>query len=200
MQRVQASHGFDKAGLANLPALLATYRQTWFEIGIGAGEHLAWQAQQNPSTLCLGAEYYLNGFARACKYVEDEALANVRLHLGDGRDVMDALPAQSLSRVFILHPDPWPKARQWCRRIVNGATLDRLATLLHPGGVLRLASDHKDYQPWILRVLLAHRAFEWAPERHQDWAERPADWPQTRYEAKAIASARALMYLEARRR
>lgn len=197
LDRVLASHGFQNGTPSDIQKI---YRQSWIEIGFGAGEHLAWQAGCNPETILFGAEYFLNGVARACKYIDDAQLSNVRLYHGDGRDMMDLLPDQSIHRAFILHPDPWPKARQWRRRIVSAQTLDRLADLLVPGAVLRIASDHSDYQPWILRVLLAHPAFKWTANRAHDWTIRPADWPQTRYEVKSIREGRPTMYIEAVRR
>ena len=193
LKRIEKTHSFSTKKIASLSK---RYEQTWLEIGFGAGEHLAWQAQHNPSALIIGAEYYLNGFARACKYVEDERLNNVRLHHGDARSVLDSLAASSLSRVFILHPDPWPKKRQWRRRIVNNETLDRLAQLITPGGILRVASDHADYQPWIMRLLLSHPEFKWTATKSSDWTTRKEDWPQTRYEAKSLREGRPSMYIE----
>ena len=197
LDRVMTTHQFVAQ---DLPKLQRQFEQTWLEIGFGAGEHLAWQAKTHPNALILGAEYYLNGFARGCKHVEDEALSNVRLHHGDARDLMDACPEQSLHRAFILHPDPWPKARQWRRRIVSTETLDRLAVLMVPGSILRIASDHADYQPWIMRVVQDHADFVWTATSHRDWTLRQADWPQTRYEAKSIKEGRPTMYIEAKRR
>ena len=194
LAQVQAKQRFDAQAVTTLHQNGA---HIWLEIGIGAGEHLTWQAQANPEVLIIGAEYYLNGFARACKHVADSGLGNVRLHLGDGRDVMDLLPEACLERVFILHPDPWPKARQWRRRLICPQTLNRLQTLLRPGGLLRLASDHSDYQPWILRVLQTHPGFTWTARSVADWTRRPADWPQTRYEAKSVREGRPTMYIEA---
>ena len=179
--------------------MLSDYSEIWLEIGIGAGEHLVWQAANNPQALLIGADYFRNGLARACQHVTDQRLGNVRLYQGDARDVMDALPLGCLHRVFILHPDPWPKARQWRRRIVGEETLASLARLMVPGAGLRIASDHGDYQPWILRVLLANPNFHWAAERARDWIIRPDDWPQTRYETKSIREGRPTMYIEARR-
>ena len=193
MERVMVDQAFDAAAL---PALQAHYSETWLEIGFGAGEHLAWQAQNNPQALVIGAEYFLNGVARAAKHVEDGKLTNVRLHHGDARDLMDALPDQSVNRAFILHPDPWPKARQWRRRIVSTDTLDRLAELMPAGAILRIASDHSDYQPWIMRHVMAHPSFDWTAKRVQDWTVRRDDWPQTRYEAKSFREGRPTMYLE----
>lgn len=196
LAEVSESQGFSAD---EVPALLKSHKEVWLEIGIGAGEHLAWQAAHHPNTLLIGAEYFLNGFARACKHVADGKLDNVRLFQGDAREVMDALPDGCLHQAFILHPDPWPKARQWRRRIVSEETLTTLARLMIPGGRLRIASDHADYQPWIMRVLIAHPSFNWTAEKASDWIDRPEDWPQTRYEAKSIREGRPTMYIEARR-
>ena len=197
LAKISASHTFD---VGELDRLRGTYSQIWLEIGFGAGEHFAWQAKQHPRILVIGAEYFLNGFARACKHIDKEALQNVRLFRGDGRDLMDLLPAQILSRAFILHPDPWPKARQWRRRLICPETLNRLYTLMRPQSILRISSDHGDYQPWMMRVLEGHPGFVWTARTSKDWTIRPRDWPQTRYEAKSIKEGRPCIYIEARRR
>ena len=141
--------------------------------------------------------------ARACQHVLANDLKNIRLYHGDARDLMDALrdggAAGRVTRAFILHPDPWPKARQWRRRIICDETLNALADLMPSGAILRMASDHGDYQPWIMRVLMAHPAFDWTAQRVGDWTIRPGDWPQTRYEAKSIKEGRPTMYIEALR-
>jgi tRNA (guanine-N7-)-methyltransferase len=113
--------------------------------------------------------------------------------------LLERLAPASLDRVFILFPDPWPKARHHKRRLVNDQSLDHLAELLKPGGELRLATDDEDYLVWMLEHLWRHRAdFRWTAERAQDWRSR--DWPETRYEAKARAAGRPSTYLSYRRR
>ena len=42
---------------------------------------------------------------------------------------MAALPARSLSRVFVLFPDPWPKTRHHKRRFVQRENLDRAGAI-----------------------------------------------------------------------
>jgi tRNA (guanine-N7-)-methyltransferase len=111
---------------------------------------------------------------------------------------MAALPARSLSRVFVLFPDPWPKARHHKRRFVQHETLDRLAELMVPGAELRLATDDPSYLPWMVEHACRHPAFEWLAERPADWRQRPADWPATRYEQKEIAG--RPIFLRLRRR
>ena len=156
----------------------------WLEIGFGAGEHLAWQAEHHREIGMVGAEPYLNGVARLLAAIDRQNLTNIRVLPDDVRPMLDRLPAASLGRAFILFPDPWPKARHHARRIVNPDVLDTLARVLRDGAELRLATDDQDYLVWMLRHMEAHPAFEWLAESADDWRVRPADWPDTRYESK----------------
>jgi tRNA (guanine-N7-)-methyltransferase len=162
------------------------FAQTWLEVGFGAGEHLFWQAERHPEIGVIGAEPYEGGTAKLLSKLAETPLANIRIHEGDAREVIEALPDASLGRVFILFPDPWPKTRHHKRRFVQTQTLDALARVLKPGAELRFATDDADYLAWALERLIAHPAFAWTAERASDWTTRPADWPQTRYEAKAL--------------
>lgn len=174
--------------------------QVWLEIGFGAGEHLAWQAARHPEVAILGAEIFVNGIAGLLRRIDALRLANVRVFQGDGRDLLDVLPENSLSRVFILFPDPWPKQRHHKRRIVQAALLDRLANVMKDGAELRMATDHADYLRWMLDVATAHSAFRWLASGPGDWRERPADWPASRYELKALGEGLAPTYLRFVRR
>lgn len=159
----------------------------WLEVGFGAGEHLVWQAEHHPDVGLIGCEPYLNGVAKCLAHIERTGVANIRLLADDARLLMAALPDRSLSRVFVLFPDPWPKTRHHKRRFVQRATLDRLAELMIPGAELRLATDDPSYLPWMIAHACTHPAFEWLAERPADWRSRPADWPATRYEKKELA-------------
>jgi len=174
--------------------------QVWLEIGFGAGEHLAAQAELHPRIGFIGCEVFENGIARLLSEIDQAALPNIRIHPDDARQLLDALPPQSLGRVFILFPDPWPKLRHHKRRLVATATLDRLAKLMPPGAELRLATDDCDYLVWMLAHLTAHPAFAWMARRAWDWRRRPDDWPPTRYEEKALAAGRQPAFLRFQRR
>jgi len=172
----------------------------WLEIGFGGGEHLAWQAAANPEVGFIGCEPFMNGVASLLRHLDEGDLANVRVHAGDARDVIDRLPEACLGRVFILFPDPWPKRRHRDRRIVSTATLDALARAMRDGAELRLATDDVVQQRWMLQVAPPHPAFQWQVNGPEDWRDRPADWPETRYEAKARAAGRPPMFLRLVRR
>jgi len=170
--------------------------KSWLEIGFGCGEHLAAQAQAHPEIGFIGCEPFMNGVAALLAHISEAGLGNIRFHADDARLLLEALKESSISRAFILFPDPWPKKRHWKRRIVAPQTLDQLARVMIDGAELRLASDHPDYVEWMMDHLAGHSAFELA----QDWRARPADWPPTRYEAKARAAGRDCVYLSFLRR
>jgi tRNA (guanine-N7-)-methyltransferase len=97
--------------------------------------------------------------------------------------------------VFVLFPDPWPKTRHHKRRFIQMAMLDQLARVMKPGAELRFGTDDKSYLVWALERLSAHHAFQWLATSAADWRARPDDWPQTRYEAKAIRAGDTCTYL-----
>lgn len=170
-------------------------KKIWLEIGFGGGEHLAWQARQHPDVTMIGAEPFINGVAKLLTEIDEAALSNVKVHHGDARPLMEALPDECLARLFVLHPDPWPKKRHHKRRMVSPWFFTQAARLLRPGGELRIASDIPDYIRWSLMYGEQCAEFEWAAECAADWRLRPQDWPQTRYEAKAIKEGRVPTYL-----
>ena len=160
--------------------------ETWLEIGFGGGEHLAEQAARHPDVGLIGAEPFVNGVASALRHIDERGLANVRLHQGDARDVLSALPDASLSRVFILFPDPWPKARHHKRRLIQPETVAELARVLRPGGRLRFATDWADYANRALETFLASPHLRWTAGRADDWRVPPPDHVTTRYEEKRL--------------
>ncbi len=169
------------------------------EIGFGAGEHLAGQASARRDTGFIGCEPFLNGVVGALAHVRDERLDNVRLHMGDALDVLERLPDASLSRVYLLHPDPWRKARHAKRRMVNHGPLDLIAAKLKPSAEFRLGTDDPTYCRWAMMVMNQRRDFTWLAERAHDFLDRPADWPETRYERKARRQGHEVWYFRYRR-
>ena len=166
--------------------LMPGARATWLEIGFGGGEHMAGQAARAPDVLILGAEPFQNGVASAVRHIEEQALGNVRLHDGDVRDLITWLPDASIARVFILFPDPWPKARHHKRRLIQADTVAELARVLASGGRLRFASDWADYIDGALERFEANPAFTWTAAGPDDWRKPPADHITTRYEEKRL--------------
>jgi tRNA (guanine-N7-)-methyltransferase len=174
-------------------------REVWLEIGFGSGEHLLWQAEHKPEVGFIGCEPFINGVASLLGGIEDRGLGSIRIHDGDAREVLGWLPDGSTARVFLLFPDPWPKSRHLKRRLLTPEIAAEFARVLKPTGEMRFASDSGDYAGQALAILLGSGAFAWDAECAADWQRRPVDWPQTRYERKALSEGRKPVYLRLRR-
>ena len=188
-----------ETGPLDAAGLFGDARPLELEIGFGAGEHLAGQAAARPGTGFIGCEPFLNGVVGALGHVRDGDLGNVRLHMGDALTVVERLPDASLERVYLLHPDPWPKARHAKRRMMNNGPLDVIAAKLKPGGEFRLGTDDPTYCRWSMMVMNSRRDFEWLAASASDFLTRPADWPETRYERKARRQGHEVWYFRYRR-
>ncbi|MCH2165178.1 MAG: tRNA (guanosine(46)-N7)-methyltransferase TrmB [Marinovum sp.] len=173
-------------------------RDVWLEIGFGGGEHLVHQAQTYPDVGIIGAEPFINGVAMLLGKVREAGLENLAIHPGDARDLFDVLPDHSISKGFLLYPDPWPKKRHHRRRFVTPEHLEPLARVLKPGAEFRVATDIPDYVRQTLTQVPRH-GFTWVAEKCSDWREPWHDWTRTRYEKKALREGRTPHYLTFRR-
>lgn len=193
-------------------ALFGDGRPLHFEIGFGGGEHMVGRADMLPDHGFIGAEPFLNGVAQALMHVTGDPhrqshdaarlpTANVRIHHGDALEILRRIPDGALSFAYLLHPDPWPKARHAKRRMMNDGPLDLIAAKLKPGGEFRFGTDHPIYLEHALMVMRRHRhQFIWLAQSADDFLTRPGGWPETRYEAKARAQGHEVWYFRYRRR
>lgn len=172
----------------------------FLEIGFGGGEHLIWQAAHNRDATLIGCEPFEDGVVKVLAAIEEQGLGNIRIHDDDARPLIRSLAAASVDRTFILFPDPWPKKRHAKRRLVSPQLLAELARIMKPGAELRVGTDIGDYaRTTLLAVQSAGRQFTWTAQGPADWRQRPADWPGTRYEAKALREGRRCYFLSFRR-
>ncbi len=176
-----------------------------FEIGFGGGEHLTARAEMLPDHGFIGCEPFLNGVAQALVHISRDGganppLGNVRLHHGDALEVLGRVPDGALSVLYLLHPDPWPKARHAKRRMMNDGPLALIAAKLRPGGEFRFSTDHPVYLRHALMTMRRHTdAFKWLVEKPDNWQHRPGGWIETRYEAKARRLGHEVWYFRYRR-
>ena len=186
-------------GALDAQALFGADRPLELEIGFGRGEHLAGQAEMRPDHGIIGCEPFLDGVVGLLLHVDQRRLANVRIHHGDAIEVLERLPDASLTRAYLLHPDPWPKARHAKRRFMNKGPIDLLAAKLMPGAEFRFGTDHPVYCRWAMMVMGQNPCFDWLAGHPRDFLVRPDDWPETRYEAKARRLGHEVWYFRYRR-
>lgn len=184
-----------EAGEISAKSLFGDNRPLHFEIGYGAGEHMAGRADMLPDHGFIGAEPFLNGTVSALQHIRDKSLPNIRLHMGNAMDVLERFPDESLSFVYLLHPDPWPKSRHVKRRIMNDGPVDLIAKKLKKNGEFRFGTDHPVYVRHAMMVMQNHfHIFDWLCDKAADFQNRPGGWPETRYEAKARRQGHEVWY------
>lgn len=124
------------------------------EIGFGMGEGLAQIAAGEPAHDFLGIEVYPAGIGAMLARIEARALRNVRLVQHDAVEVVrDMLAPDSIERVQVFFPDPWPKKRHHKRRLIQAPFVSLLASRIRPGGTLHCATDWENYAVQMLDVL-----------------------------------------------
>ena len=189
---------FPEVHAANpLAAFTPRPRALWFEIGFGGGEHAQSLAAAHPDTALIACEVFENGICSLLSRLVDDGAEesgdlppNLRLWSDDARILLRALPDASVEKLFLMFPDPWPKARHAKRRFVHPDQLALVARILQPGGEWRIASDDPTYQAWVTETLAGQILFDASPPA----TARPQGWPPTRYEAKAIRGQRQPLY------
>jgi len=158
----------------------------WLEIGFGGGEHPVAQATAHPDAGLIASEVFFEGIAKCLTAIEARQLGNIRLWDEDARTLLDAFEPACIDRIFILFPDPWPKAKHHKRRLVQPDFLDQLARVLRPGGTVRFATDVADYAAEAEDHFSRHPRFDRVVPYGADARQVPADHFQTRYETKRL--------------
>ncbi|MFQ6745115.1 MAG: tRNA (guanine(46)-N(7))-methyltransferase TrmB [Alphaproteobacteria bacterium] len=126
------------------------------EIGFGAGEHVRDLARKHPDKTIIGAEPFMNGVASLLSAITDEQTnqvmneyKNIRIWADDVRDFLRENDSK-FSQIWVLHPDPWPKARHIKRRLLSSDFLTLLSKHLATNGEIIIGTDHWEYFDWIL--------------------------------------------------
>ena len=140
----------------------STEKQTILEIGFGNGEHVRDLANNNPDSIIIGAEPFANGVAALLSAMTNESdntvfseYKNIRIHPDDVRLLLNSPDFQNVcfSQIWVLHPDPWPKARHEKRRLLNADFLNLLSKHLSQNGQIIIGTDHWEYYDWIVEQL-----------------------------------------------
>ena len=162
------------------------------EIGFGAGEHVRELALTNPERIIVGAEPFMNGVASLMSAITDEKTneilpeyKNIRIWPDDVRDFLRAGDTK-FSQIWVLHPDPWPKARHEKRRLLNAEFLTLLAAHLAADGQIIIGTDHWEYFDWIVAQVANTKLSAEMPD---------ITTIQTRYQQKNKAGTAAPKYL-----
>ncbi len=161
------------------------------EIGFGFGDFTFEKAKNNPDTSFFGSEPHLNGVVNLLAKLEKEPLKNLQISTKDVRLLLADFPDKFFDQIFILFPDPWPKAKHFKRRLINREFLDDiLSPKMKNDAKLTIATDHDSYKSWILAEISHSKNLIWNATSKKDWQIFPLDWVITKYQKKAAREGR----------
>ncbi|HRD48280.1 MAG TPA: tRNA (guanosine(46)-N7)-methyltransferase TrmB [Candidatus Contendobacter sp.] len=175
-----------ESGNAPLPIVELFGRQAplMVEIGFGDGESLVAMASADPEVNYLGIEVHHPGIGHLLLRAEELGLTHLRVMRADAVEVLERqLPDESIDRIQIFFPDPWPKARHHKRRLIQGSFIELLARKLKSAGQLHIATDCEDYARSILDLLNVAPGWVNMASDH-GFTPRPAYRPPTKFEQR----------------
>jgi tRNA (guanine-N7-)-methyltransferase len=176
-------------GRINFEQLFGNTQPLEIEIGTGKGTFLVARASARPELNFLGLEWARPYATYSADRFRRNGLTNVRMLRADaGPFFKDRLADQSVWRVHIYFPDPWPKRRHHRRRLIQPGFLQQVHRVLRPGGQLIVVTDHLDYFYQIRSVLHAARGFVTIPFPRM--TSREGELVGTNFERKYIAQGR----------
>lgn len=172
--------------LLDLDEVFARVAPVVLEIGFGNGETLVQQAFENPDKNYIGIEVHKPGVGHCLLKAHDAGIGNLRLLMHDAIEVLNSqIPLESLTRVNLYFPDPWPKKRHHKRRIVQHDFLNLIADRLSTNGSLNIATDWAEYAEHIDDVVGQSNRFTCSERREHD-GEQPLDRPRTKFERRGL--------------
>jgi tRNA (guanine-N7-)-methyltransferase len=156
------------------------------EIGFGNGDSLVQLASEDESSDFLGIEVHDPGIGHCMIAARAAAVENLRIIAHDAIEVLEnQIPANSLARINLYFPDPWPKKRHHKRRIVQPSFLELCASRLESKASLHIATDWANYAEHIDEVLTDSPHFECAERREHD-GDQPLSRPATKFECRGL--------------
>lgn len=164
------------------------------ELGIGNGKSLYNRAGNEPENGFIGVEVYKNGLRSLVIDMEKEPHENLKISNDDARNVLEALPENSVDELVVLYPDPWPKKKHNKKRIIQKEFLELADRVVKEDGILFIATDIPDYAFWIIREITQQGSFYPTAIDPIEWTKAPNWWLSTKYEQKALKLGRRPWY------
>jgi len=173
-------------GVQELSELAKSYKKIILEIGFGNGENTFFLADKYPNALIIASEVYLSGIGSLLNSIDQNSLNNIRIYDDDVRELLLKIKSEIFDEIYIICPDPWPKARHHKRRLIKHDFLKVLAKVLRKDGAVYISTDWKNYAESI------EEEIEKTKEHFSFKQISNAGMPITRFQQRAINEGRSI--------
>jgi len=174
------------AGPNELLEFASDYEKIILEIGFGNGENTSFLASKNPNALIVASEVYLSGIGSLLNNIANNSLKNIKIFDQDVRELLFKLPNKIFDEIYIICPDPWPKARHHKRRLIKHDFLKILAKVLKKNGTAYISTDWENYAESIEEEL------EKTKDQFSFTQISNEGMPITRFQQRAIKEGRSI--------
>ena len=165
------------------------------ELGFGNGEFTEHLARNNPDSLVFGIEVSRSCVLKAAVRASRRSIPNMYVMCGDARFLLrEFFPDDSIRKVYMNFPCPWPKSRHEKRRLTGTCFAQDLASVLEMHGEYELTTDVEKFAVEMADVLAGDAALEVKMALRTE--ERSVT---TKYERKWLALGRSIFVLNARK-
>ena len=168
------------------------------DIGSGNGENAIYLSSIHPHTKIVTCELFEDGNINLCNKIIKKNIDNIKLFQGNVLEFLDCIQKSKIfNEIWILFPDPWPKARHHKRRLLNIHFLTLIYSYLKDEGRIFIATDSQSYIQSILYTIYKVRdCFVWENQRLEEWNYENLDLPKTKFFKKAMKSNRKSMFFQ----
>ena len=159
------------------------------DLGCGDGSFLMAMAKHHPERDFIGVERLLGRVRKVCRKAQRQGLENLKLLRLDSKYLVEwLLPPGSVSRLHLLCPDPWPKAKHHRRRLIQAEFLDAVKRCLTDEGEFLFMTDHLEYHEWTREMLEEFGGFD-----QLEWLEDSFFYPKTDFQLQWEAEGKEMM-------
>ena len=166
--------------------LATNYKKVVLEIGFGNGENTAFLADKNPDALIIASEVYKSGIGSLLASIAKNCFQHIKIFDDDIRELLLNLTEPIFHAIYIICPDPWPKARHHKRRLVDKVFLENLNRVMHPGGTIYVSTDWENYAESIEEAINNNGGFI----KLEDSIYQEADL--TKFQQRAVTEGRKI--------
>ena len=158
------------------------------DIGSGYGESSIELAKLDKQNVVIACEKFIDGINNTLNKIQTDSIENLFIFHGNANQFLDEnCVDKSISEIWILFPDPWPKKRHFKRRLIDKLFFTKIQKYLKKGSTINIASDSKSYISQILATIhYVKNDFEWLNQSKSEWDYNPKILPETKYFKKAL--------------
>lgn len=168
------------------------------EVGAGTALFLVEQAAMAPEQQFVAVDVKADRLQKGALLAEERGLTNICFVRARADQLAECIRPNSLKRIWVTFPDPFPKKRAAKHRLTHVRFLEVYRTLLGRGGSLCFKTDAHELFDWSIEELVAHkwRVGELTFDLHESQLDASYKL-MTTYERRFVAEGLPIQFLRA---